>query len=94
MPLNPTCDVCSGGTASSGSTSVTFRNDNPSSCTISGLGSLVDCPDPFTVPGRSGGTAGTKTCNIKSGATTGTYTYTVGGGVNCPGQTNPSVVYQ
>jgi hypothetical protein len=93
MPMNPTCDVCSSSTASSGSTSVTFRNDHPSSCTISGLGSLLECTDPFTVDGRSGGTAGTKTCTIKPGATPATYSYTVGG-INCPGQTNPSIVYQ
>jgi hypothetical protein len=93
MPMNPTCDVCSGGTASSGSTTVTFRNDHSNSCSISGLGSLLECPDPFTVDGRSGGNAGTKTCNIKPGATKKTYPYTVSG-VHCPQQTNPSVVYQ
>lgn len=91
--MNPTCDVCSGGTASSGSTSVTFRNDHPNSCTISGLGSLVEDPDPFTVDGRSGGNAGTKTCKIKPGATKKIYLYTVGG-VDCRQETNPSVVYQ
>lgn len=92
--MNPRCDVCAGGTASAGSTTVTFTNDRPGSCTINGLGSLLDCGNSFTVPGRSGGNAGTKTCNILGTATAGKYEYTVGGGVNCPKETNPSIIYQ
>lgn len=93
MPMNPTMDVCAGGTASSGSTTVTFTNNHDVICTITGLGSLLDCGNSFGVPARSGGTAGTKTCNIKSGASTGTYEYSAsccGGGK----ETNPAIIYQ
>lgn len=91
MPLNPSFDVCAGATASSGSTTLTFTNNHDTDCTITGLGDLVDCGNSFTVPGRSNGSAGSKTCNIKSGASTGNYSYTAS---VCTQLGNPVIIYQ
>jgi hypothetical protein len=91
MPQNPTIDVCAGGTASAGSTTITFTNDHNSQCTITGLGDLLDCGDSFTVPARSGSNAGTRTCNISAGASTGSYTYSAN---VCTQAGNPVIIYQ
>lgn len=92
MPQNPTFDLCAGATASAGSTTLTFTNHRSNTCTITGLGSLVDCGNSFTVPAQSGGVAGSKTCNILTTATAGTYSYSS----SCcdTRETNPSIVYQ
>ena len=81
-------DVCAGGTVSTNQ--ITFTNNHPTVCTITGLGTLVDCGNSFTVPARSGGTAGSKTCNILANATPGTYSYNPN---VCDDATNPSIVY-
>jgi hypothetical protein len=91
MPLNPRFDVCAGATADAGSTTLTFTNNHTTECTITGLGSLVDCGNSFTVPARSGGTDGSKTCNILSTAPTGTYSYSAS---VCPQAGNPVIIYQ
>lgn len=83
-------DVCAGGNASG--TSVTFENHHEESCTISGLGTLLSCGNSFSVPAKSGGTAGSLTCSILSSAAKGTYSYTA----SCCGKkrTNPAIIYQ
>ena len=91
MPLNPTFDVCAGATASAGSTTLTFTNNHTTACTITGLGNLVDCGNSFTVPARANGTAGRKTCNIKSNASTGNYSYSAS---VCSPEGNPVIIYQ
>jgi hypothetical protein len=91
MPQNPTIDVCAGGTASAGSTTITFTNNRTIACTITGLGTLVHCGNSFTVPAQSNGVAGTKTCNINSNAATGHYSYSAS---VCPQGGNPVIVYQ
>lgn len=88
--VNPSIDLCAGGTASAGSTTITFTNHRNSACTITGLGSLVDCGDSFSVPAKANGVNGTKTCNILSGATPGTYTYS---STCCDDETNPAIIY-
>jgi hypothetical protein len=91
MPVNPTFDVCAGATASAGSTTLTFTNNRPTVCTITGLGNLVDCGNSFTVPAQSGGNAGTKTCTIQANAATGSYSYSAS---VCPQGGNPVIIYQ
>lgn len=83
-------DVCAGGTTTGGS--ITFENHHSEACTLAGLGNLLDCGNSFVVPAKSGNTAGTLTCNVKTGAAKGTYEYTA----SCCGKkrTNPSIVYQ
>ena len=88
---NPSFDLCAGGTVSAGSTTITFTNHRPTACTITGLGSLVDCGNSFSVPGRSGVVNGTKTCNILSSATPGTYSYSSS---CCDDEMNPVIIYQ
>jgi len=88
---NPTFDLCAGANAAAGSTTLTFTNHRPSACTITGLGSLVDCGNSFTVPGKSGGVNGTKTCTILANAAAGTYPYSSS---CCDGpDTNPAIIY-
>lgn len=88
---NPSFDLCAGATAAAGSTTLTFTNHRPSACTITGLGNLVDCGDSFSVPAKANGVNGTKTCNILSTATAGTYTYS---STCCDQETNPAIIYQ
>jgi hypothetical protein len=88
---NPSFDLCAGGTAGAGSTTVTFTNHRTSACTITGLGDLLDCGNSFSVPAKANGVNGTVTCNIKSGATAGTYTYSSS---CCDQETNPAIIYQ
>jgi hypothetical protein len=85
-------DVCAQQTVASGTTTITFVNHHNEVCTIDGLGNLVDCGNSFTVPAKSGSTPGTKTCNVLSTATPGTYDYTA----SCCGRkrTNPSIILQ
>lgn len=90
--MNPTIDLCAGGIAGAGSTTITFTNHRPNACTITGLGTLVSCGNSFTVPAKANGVNGTTTCNILSSAPPGRYTYSSS---CCDGeQTNPSIVYQ
>ena len=77
-------DVCAGGTTTGGS--VTFENHNNEECTITGLGSLLNCGSPFIVPAK-----GSMTCTVLSNATKATYPYTAS---CCRKKTNPSIVYQ
>jgi hypothetical protein len=89
---NPSFDLCAGATASADSTTLTFTNHRPNACTITGLGSLVDCGNSFSVPAKANGVNGTKTCNILSGATAGTYSYS---SACCGGpETNPAIILQ
>jgi|SRR6185312_1194879 len=88
---NPSFDLCAGGTASAGSTTITFTNHRPSACTITGLGSLLDCGNSFSVPAKANGVNGSKTCNILSTATPGTYSYA---STCCDDETNPAIIYQ
>jgi hypothetical protein len=88
--VNPTIDLCAGGTASAGSTTITFTNHRTSACTITGLGDLLDCGNSFSVPAKANGVNGTVTCNIKSGAAPGTYTYS---STCCDDETNPAIIY-
>lgn len=83
-------DVCAGGTVS-GNT-ITFINHRPKSCTITGLGKLVDCGNSFSVPAKSGGgSPGTQTCAILPNAQKGSYSYQAS---CCGDQTNPVIIYQ
>jgi len=91
MTANPTIDLCAGGTASAGSTTITFTNHRPNACTITGLGDLLDCGNSFSVPAKANGVSGSVTCNIKSGAAAGTYPYS---STCCDDQTNPAIIYQ
>jgi len=88
----PNTDVCAGGTVGANSTTITFTNHHPSSCTVTGLGNLVDCGNSFDVPARSGSTPGTKTCNVLPSAASGTYPYSA----SCcgPEEGNPVIIYQ
>lgn len=88
---NPSFDLCAGATAAAGSTTLTFTNHRPNSCTITGLGGLVDCGNSFSVPAKANGVNGTKTCNILSTATAGTYTYS---STCCDDETNPAIILQ
>jgi hypothetical protein len=88
---NPSIDLCAGGTVSAGSTTITFTNHRPRACTITGLGDLLSCGDPFSVPAKANGVNGTITCTILSNAAAGTYPYSSS---CCDGETNPSIVYQ
>lgn len=88
---NPSFDLCAGGTVSAGSTTITFTNHRPNACTITGLGSLLDCGNSFSVPGKSGSVNGSKTCNILSNAAAGTYPYSSS---CCDDQTNPAIILQ
>ena len=91
MTANPTIDLCAGGTASAGSTTITFTNHRPTACTITGLGSLLSCGNSFSVPAKANGVNGSITCSILQTATAGTYPYQSS---CCDDQTNPSIVYQ
>jgi hypothetical protein len=91
MTTNPSIDLCAGGTVSAGSTTITFTNHRPKACTITGLGDLLSCGDPFSVPAKANGVNGTITCTILSNAAAGTYPYQSS---CCDDQTNPSIVYQ
>jgi len=82
---NPSFDLCAGANASADSTTLTFTNHRPKACTITGLGSLVDCGNSFSVPAN-----GSMTCNILSTATAGTYTYQ---STCCDAETNPAIIY-
>jgi hypothetical protein len=84
---NPSFDLCAGATASAGSTTLTFTNHRSHSCTITGLGNLVDCGNSFVVDAKS-----SKTCNILSNAAAGTYPYS---SPCCDGpDTNPVIIMQ
>jgi hypothetical protein len=87
--LNPSIDLCAGGTASAGSTTITFTNHRPNACTITGLGTLLNCGNSFTVPAKANGVNGTKTCTIIGPA--GTYPYQ---STCCDDQTNPVIIMQ
>lgn len=91
MTANPTFDLCAGATASAGSTTLTFTNHRPHSCTITGLGGLVDCGNSFVVPAKANGVNGTKTCGILPTATAGTYTYSSS---CCDDEMNPVIILQ
>jgi len=92
MSKNPHLDICAGGTADQGSTTITFLNHHDVECTITGLGSLVDCGDSFGVSPKSGSTPGSKTCTILSTASPGSYEYSA----SCcrKKETNPAIIYQ
>ena len=87
--VNPTIDLCAGGTASAGSTTITFTNHRPNQCTITGLGTLLDCGNSFSVPAKANGVNGTVTCTIIGPP--GTYPYSSS---CCDDQTNPAIIYQ
>ena len=89
--LNPSIDLCAGGTVSAGSTTITFTNHRPNACTITGLGTLVDCGNSFSVPAKANGVNGTKTCNILANAAAGTYPYS---SACCDEETNPAIIMQ
>jgi hypothetical protein len=95
----PNFDVCAGGTVSAGETSITFTNHRSNSCTLSDNGTAnsllaLTGDSSIVVPAKSGTPPvnGTKTVDILSAATPGTYTYS---SACCDRKKqNPSIIYQ
>ncbi len=91
MPTN--IDVCAGGTvtASNGTASFTFVNHHPEPCDIDDL----DLPNanpaaPYTVPAKSGSTAGTLTITFDADENT-QYAYTPD---CCDEENNPVIIVE
>ena len=84
-------DVCGGGTISTTTSSITFVNNHPEACTLSGC-TLPGWPttDPV-VPARANGTDGTLVVNLSPPLPTGDYPYSAS---CCKKRTDPVIKVQ
>jgi hypothetical protein len=84
-------DVCGGGTISTTTSSITFDNNHPEACTLSGC-TLPGWPttDPV-VPARANGTDGTLVVNLSPPLSVGDYSYSAS---CCRKRTDPVIKVQ
>jgi len=84
-------DVCGGGTISTTTSSITFENNHPEACTLSGC-TLPGWPttDPV-VPARANGTDGTLVVDLSPPLSVGDYSY---GASCCRKRTDPVIKVQ
>ena len=84
-------DVCGGGTISTTTSSITFENNHPEACTLSGC-TLPGWPttDPV-VPARANGTDGTLVVDLSPPLSVGDYSYNAS---CCRKRTDPVIKVQ